>query len=335
MEFNDLEVIDINNRDRNLTNPEIDVSIKELFNCDIPYFNKYGEELDNATRFLMICRDSSYITDAGFSNRVIELIKRHLNSEALNKTFLYFMNIINEKNFSVDELIKIKAITFSLFSYYELKTKINTPPNITPPQLNVDIDDENKLIYHNLSFVENIVDRNFFIAFSKHQETLSFEEAIINYDDAIKSNRYFGYKRDTDVSAKTIRLLQEEKKELIKRNKAKTKVPQQTTPDSKKENIFSALEWATIFYYADETKLLPDSKFSTTRREDFIKKHNIETTPDNFKNEYYNAKKRINIENNFPIEKLDLIIPFLKTNYSKAVDKVENDIIFLQNELLD
>jgi len=96
------------------------------------------------------------------------------------------------------------------------------------------------------------------------------------------------------------------------------------------ESPFSVLEWATIFYYADETKLLTESRLIKTRLEQFMSKHQINTTFDNFKTKYYEAKKRINEKNNYPINKLELIIPFLKENYKQTVTKVENDITFLE-----
>lgn len=104
------------------------------------------------------------------------------------------------------------------------------------------------------------------------------------------------------------------------------------------ENVqieFSIPEWVTIFYYADQTKLLPDCKHEKIKREAFMKKHNIKTSYSYFKNELSTAIKRINVESNYPIDKLEKIIPFLTINYAQAVVKVDNDINYLQNELLD
>jgi len=97
------------------------------------------------------------------------------------------------------------------------------------------------------------------------------------------------------------------------------------------ENHFSVLEWATIFYYADEAKLLDKSPLKT-RMEKFMSKHQINTTFDNFKTKYYEVKKRINEKKDYPIRKLELIIPFLKKNYEQTVTMVENDIYFLEVE---
>lgn len=113
--------------------------------------------------------------------------------------------------------------------------------------------------------------------------------------------------------------------------------PQQTETKTDKlkvelgnPKIFTVLEWATIFYYADESKLLTESRFIKTRLEQFMSKHQINTTFDNFKTKYYEAKKRINEKNDYPINKLELIIPFLKENYKQTVTKVENEIFFLK-----
>ena len=101
------------------------------------------------------------------------------------------------------------------------------------------------------------------------------------------------------------------------------------------ESPFSVLEWATIFYDADETKLLSESRLLKTRLEQFMSKHQVNTTPVNFRNSYYEAKRRINEKNDYPINKLELIIPFLNENYRQTVTKVENDIIFLEENTPD
>ncbi len=101
-------------------------------------------------------------------------------------------------------------------------------------------------------------------------------------------------------------------------------------PQPINESPFSVLEWATIFYYADETNLLPENRTINARIEQFINKYKIDTTIKYFRTQYYEAKKRINKKNDYPINKLELIIPFLKENYKQTVTKVENDIIFLE-----
>lgn len=99
-----------------------------------------------------------------------------------------------------------------------------------------------------------------------------------------------------------------------------------------KKSQFSVLQWATIFYYADETKLLPAKRTVNSGIEQFVMQHGVITTISSFRNKYYEAKRRINEESNYPIHKLELIIPFLKEAYPQTVTKVENDISFLKEE---
>jgi len=101
------------------------------------------------------------------------------------------------------------------------------------------------------------------------------------------------------------------------------------------EKLFSVLEWATIFYYADESKLLLQKKYVKDRMKVFINTHDIITTFESFKNQYSIAKRRINKKNDYPIEKLELILPFLKEHYKQTVTKVENDIFILKEYVSD
>jgi hypothetical protein len=115
----------------------------------------------------------------------------------------------------------------------------------------------------------------------------------------------------------------------------KTEQPEpQATAKGKQstKSEFSVLEWATIFYYADETKLLSKERTIIGRIKQFIIENEIETTPNYFKNKYIEAKKRINTTSNYPTNKLETIIPFLKEHYKETITKVQNDITYLQTE---
>ncbi len=108
---------------------------------------------------------------------------------------------------------------------------------------------------------------------------------------------------------------------------------QSETPASTPNNSpFSALEWATIFYYANTTKLLPDAKTTTEKMAAFMKVHGVETTPGNFKTKFYEASRRINKKMDYPIDKLESITPFLADTYPETVTKIENDKEFLEEE---
>jgi len=95
---------------------------------------------------------------------------------------------------------------------------------------------------------------------------------------------------------------------------------------------FSVLEWATIFYYADQAKLLPADSILKNRITEFMREYQIPTSFNYFKGRYYNAIKRINEDQDFPIGKLRFVMPFIKKTYKLAVTNIENDILLLEEE---
>jgi hypothetical protein len=101
------------------------------------------------------------------------------------------------------------------------------------------------------------------------------------------------------------------------------------------EGRFSVLQWATIFYYANEKNLLPANETIKARILQFMRDHKTGSTFENFKTSYYEAKSRINKKNNYPIGKLESIIPFLKKNYNKTVATAESDVTILKEHLPD
>ena len=62
----------------------------------------------------------------------------------------------------------------------------------------------------------------------------------------------------------------------------------------------------------------------------FRKKYNINLTDKYFRKEYYNVVKRINQYNDYPIEALEAIAPFLKQHYPQTIGLIKNDIEILQ-----
>lgn len=97
-----------------------------------------------------------------------------------------------------------------------------------------------------------------------------------------------------------------------------------------KENGFSVTEWASIFYYAVGRYLKKGEV--TERLSEFMEEFDVPTTSKNFRNNFYKVRKRINENNDYPIEKLQKIIPFMKDHYKQAVPFIKSDIDFLKEE---
>jgi hypothetical protein len=122
--------------------------------------------------------------------------------------------------------------------------------------------------------------------------------------------------------------------EYLEIKKVELKTPQPPTPPEDeqgevKESPFSVLEWATIFYYADSCKYF-NQKNKAENQSFFIDKHSITTSKKSFKNKVIEANKSINSIQNYSIEKLNKILPFIKENYSNGVGKIENDKEYLK-----
>lgn len=100
---------------------------------------------------------------------------------------------------------------------------------------------------------------------------------------------------------------------------------------------FSTIEWATIFYYTVGRKLPENSREVSASISEFIKKHGIERSANSLKNKYYEAKKRINDPDkaDYPIERLEKIIPFIRKNYPDSITTLKNDIFYLKDESKD
>ncbi|MCK9291652.1 MAG: hypothetical protein WCR58_12320 [Bacteroidales bacterium] len=124
-------------------------------------------------------------------------------------------------------------------------------------------------------------------------------------------------------------------------NKAQKFIEFLNSKQETKKEEYSVLQWATIFYYAEITSLTSGSTTKDGRMQDFIKKHNIQTRSKeeqrlkqasikSFRNTYYKVCHRM--AKDYPIAKLEGIIPFLEKNYKKVVNKVLNDIEYLKEE---
>ena len=110
----------------------------------------------------------------------------------------------------------------------------------------------------------------------------------------------------------------------------------ESSDSDNKENVsdnpdwdLTASQWGATFYYVNGAKLLTGQNI-TDKLEVFHEKHNIDKTLKHVRVEYYETKRRINQYNNYPIDDLEKIIPFLEKYYKLIVNKVKNDIILLQ-----
>lgn len=99
-----------------------------------------------------------------------------------------------------------------------------------------------------------------------------------------------------------------------------------------KSNDFSVPEWATIFHYAYTKKLLQTFNTKKATWEWFMSENKIDTTSSSFKTNYYETIRRLYTRQDYPIKKLEKIMPFIEKNYKKALTSLIEDKEILENE---
>lgn len=251
--------------------------------------------------------------------------------EFIKKTELFFIQLQYCLTIEPEPILEGEKGLYSLMLKPDIFLKLINDFQIEYPFI-----PENKIIeLKSLMSKENINTENALKIIENYKKQYWFLDTVVMFEPVTDKLKRTLKSIDINISEKeiNIELINYQKYLQAKResiyidliNEIKALPPQPIV-----ESPFSVLEWATIFYYADETKLLSESRLISKRMREFMSKHKLDTTFDNFKTTYYEAKKRINEKNDYPINKLKLIIPFLKENYKQTVTKVKNDIIILE-----
>lgn len=310
----DFVIIDIENRNENFT----DIELNEILH-DHTKTTTNNDEF--ARQLIDFCKYISYVKDETLLNSAIEYVKKNVPINLKNFD-TDFKQITVTGNFSDNDLIKIKAIYFSLIVRYEIMVIKENPPQMEPPIFDFYIDVDNKLVYYNLPFVINQIRNNFDVGFVEFTHKKPLNEAMPYYIDYITELQNSHHRR-LEVNTERILFITNAKNNYLEKQQYLNNKSQE------KENPFSVLEWATIFYYADSCKYF-NQKNKTENQSFFIDKHSITTSKKSFKNKVIEVSKAINNIQNYSIEKLNKILPFVKENYNKGVAKLENDKEFLK-----
>jgi len=250
--------------------------------------------------------------------------------EFLKKTELFFSQLQYCLTIEPETIIKGEKGLYSLMLKPDIFFKLINDFQIEYPFI-----PENKIIELKvLMSKESINTKDALKIIENYKKQYWFFDTVVMFEPVTDKLKQTLKKIDSNITEKgiNIELINYQKNLQAKREKIYIDLINEIHGLPPQQSQFSVLEWATIFYYADETKLLPESKAVKDRWEQFMNKHSITTTSDTFKKNYYDAKKRINEKNDFPIDKLNLIMPFIKENYPQVVTKIENDITFLESE---
>jgi len=346
-----MEYIDIDNRDKNPSYDDIFEAFRIIgHNLDQKYYWSNGDEVTDSNKVSYLGELMSYIEDEELLNGAIDYFKNMnfvvdigLDSEEeINMNLLCYadsdfdklINKFPKDYFSNIELIKIKAIVYSLFVRYDILITDYSFINLNWERFPILITLNDRIIEHNFYNVIDSIDRNGMIKYINDIKKSPINEQIASIHNAISVCIDINHKNNSNAQSNSIEYLEKTLKNLISMSKSAATEPQPPTPSQKnqskvKESPFSVLEWATIFYYADSCKYF-NQKNKAENQSFFIDKHSITTSKKSFKNKVIEANKSINNIQNYSIEKLNKILPFVKENYRNGVAKIENDKEYLK-----
>lgn len=303
-----MEYIDIDNRDYNYSNDEIFIVLKDHIEYKEKIYNDDGDEVDLYHRLMVVCAATGYLTDGKLLNHTIDYLKIYDLIDDIKNTG------IDLSSYSEKDVMKIKAIYYSLSSLYKLNIKALKFPNSKDP-IRFDIVLKDRVIEHNLSEVIKSIQKNGVNQFKVNISSMPINCQKNEINKWIRSALDISFDKDIKIFDKDIKHLEKISNYLIE-------------IETPKKSQFSVLEWATIFYYADSCKYF-NQKNMIEKQAFFMKEHKITTSKKSFKNKVIGVKNTINKTHIYSIDKLNHILPFVKEKYSKGVTLIENDKVYL------
>lgn len=244
-----MEYIDIDNRDEKFNKNEQGQEAglyAILQSYTKPRTSDAGLDLNPIDQLINFCEYLSYITDANFLNSAIEYVKGQISLNNFDADFdTLKQQQLSKEKYSDEDLIKIKAINFSLKARFEIYKVCFNPPNFNLPFFYINY--ENRIIEHNLEFAKGVILRNNDIDYKEQIKTRPLEDAKRLYNSRIENLEDLEHKHNTDISSKTIKYLKSNKKRLIETKKSELEAPQPPTPPESNSS-------ATKEYDQDETE---------------------------------------------------------------------------------
>lgn len=152
-----------------------------------------GDEIDLSYRLLIVCGFTRYLTDEKLLNHTLDVLRKFDLINDIKNTG------IDLSSYSEIDVIKIKAIYYSLTSLYKLNIKALKFPNSKNPIL-FDIKlKENRVIEHNLQEVLNSIQLNNVFQFEDEINNLPINLQKRAIDKWVRSALKVGYLNDTEI----------------------------------------------------------------------------------------------------------------------------------------
>lgn len=226
---NDIEQIDIDNREYNYSNKGIFITLKYYIECKDVIYDDAGVEFDNLDRLRYVCGILSYITDENLLLKTIYYLKQFGLLKTADAEFEKFKNDLIS-SYSDTDLTKIKAILYSLISLYEIFMRTINHPNSGEPLFDIKIKD--RIIKHNLPSIINSIERKGTLLFVNGIETSPIKEQKDAISVWINNCLKLDYSNNTKTFTDSINFLNNLKDNLVqnKINISKSKHEPQQKP---------------------------------------------------------------------------------------------------------
>lgn len=248
-----MEYIDIDNRDKNPSYDDIFEAFRIIgHNLDQKYYWSNGDEVTDSNKVSYLGELMSYIKDEELLNGAIDYFKNMnfvvdigLDSEEeINMNLLCYADsdfdkLINKfptDYFSNIDLIKIKAIVYSLFVRYDILITDYSFINLNWERFPILITLNDRIIEHNFPNVIDSIDRNGMIKYVNDIKELPIIEQITSIHNAINVCIDINHKNNSNSQSNSIEYLKKTLKNLVSMSKSVATEPKPPTPPEDKQS---------------------------------------------------------------------------------------------------
>lgn len=192
-----MERINIDNKDNNYSNEGILKSLKYYIENNEIIYDEQGIEVTKFEIIRYVCIIIMHLTDENILNHTINYLKTiGLLKDADEKFKNLKQNLIS--TYTEIDLIKIKAILYSLTAHYELTIKALKPPKSKEPNL-FKITLRNRIIEHNMDEIIKQIQQEVTLKFVNDNEILPIKEQKKAIDSWITNLYKINYSKSTDL----------------------------------------------------------------------------------------------------------------------------------------
>ena len=228
-------------REFRFNNQQINEILHYLIDYTKPYYTDAGVELKPLVRFIKFCEYTSYVTDEKLLNGAINNIK---NKDLLKNSDAEFKKLKQnlDNSYSDIDIIKLKAIFYSLDALFEIYIGELNPPNTPPPFPYAEL--KGRIVCHNLSSIIKTLRAKSNFELKESIKILTQDKTIELIDLRLESYTDLDYLHSTNIFTEDIEYLKNVKNKILEKTKTTS---EQTNPVKETEQHLSGIKHENIF----------------------------------------------------------------------------------------